>query len=399
VSARPLVGVSWMPHPGFREAVGPLLAAGRLEAVEWTVDMGFGLPVPASAAAVLDAFGRAGRLWAHGVGYSPLGAGRGDVAEAWLDEVRADVGRHRYRGLSEHFGFCAGGPIRSGAPLPVPRTAATLAAGRSRLARLAEAAGVPIGLENLALTFSASEALEHGAFLAELVHGVDGYLHLDLHNLWCQAVNFDLDPEVLLAGYPAERVRVVHVSGGSTVDGIRRDTHDDAVPEEVWGLLQAALPRLPRVEAVFLERIGPSFGAEGAPAQFLADWERLRAVREEAFREGAPPKASREGAPPKASREGAPPEASREGAPPEALPGVPAERGARLGPAPADGSDWAALQRSLLSGLAAGGAESVSALLADGGLDGPARSWLERAEPRMLEVAGRLVRRWWRRDS
>ena len=272
-----------MPQAGFRAAVAPLLSEGALEAVEWTVDMGFGHPIPPSAAAVIAAFGPAGRLWAHGVGYSPMSAGRDDLAEAWLAHLAHDVERHRYRSVSEHFGWCTAGDAISGPPLPVPRTAATLAVAKRRLARLAAVAGVRVGLENLALAFSRSEALEHGDFLREIVEAADGYVHLDLHNLWCQAANFDLSPAELLASYPLDRVHVVHVAGGSWVAGVRRDTHDDRVPEEVWGLLRDTLPQLPNVEVVFVERIGLSFTGPEATTQYADDYARLRSIRDEVY--------------------------------------------------------------------------------------------------------------------
>jgi uncharacterized protein (UPF0276 family) len=270
---RPLVGVSWMTTPGFRAAVEPLLAEGAIEAVEWTVDAGFGRSIPPSAAAVRRAFGDAGRLYGHGVGYSPLSAGRDDVAERWLARLRADDGR--YVRLSEHFGFSTGGDVRFGAPLPVPYRPAFVRVGQERLRRLADAARVPVGLENLALAWSRADALDQGPFVAELLDAVDGYLHLDLHNLWCQVANFDLEPDVLLARWPLDRVRVVHVSGGSWKDGVRRDTHDDRVPEPVWDLLAGVLPRIPGCEAVFVEQIGTAF-ADGAG--FAADVRRARAV-------------------------------------------------------------------------------------------------------------------------
>jgi uncharacterized protein (UPF0276 family) len=264
-----------MPTAGFRRAVEPILH--EVEAVEWTVDAGFGRPIPPSARAVLDAYGAAGRLYGHGLGYSALSAGRGDVGEAWLAALRADVADHRYRHLSEHLGFCTGGPWRFGPPLPMPCTAATVAVGRERLARLREAAGVPVGLENLALAFGAADVLGQGAFVDALLPE-DGFVHLDLHNLWCGAVNFGLDPERVLGTWPLGRVRAVHVSGGTWADGIRRDTHDDRVPAEVWDLLRAAIPVLPACEVVLLERIGSAFASDADQEAFRADWRRLAEV-------------------------------------------------------------------------------------------------------------------------
>lgn len=269
-----LRGVSWMPEPGFRLAVEPVIA--EVEAVEWTLDAGFGRPLPPSTEAVLTAFGAADRLYGHGLGYSPLSAGRPDVARAWLAALRAEVATRRYRRLAEHFGFCTGGPFAAGAPLPMPRTAAVLAAGRDRLLRLRDAAGVPVGLENLALALCGDDALGQGEFVQALLEPVDGYVHLDLHNLWCQSVNFGIRPDRLLASWPLDRVRVVHVSGGAWVDGIRRDTHDGPVPDEVWALLGEALPRLAACEVVLLERIGSAFGTDDDRVAFRADWSRLR---------------------------------------------------------------------------------------------------------------------------
>lgn len=281
---KPQVGVSWAHHPGFRAAVEPLLLEGAIEVVEWTVDAGFDREIAPSAAAVLSAFGEAGRLYGHGIGYSPLSAGRDDVARRWLASLRADG--HRYVRLSEHFGFSTGGDVVSGAPLPVPYDPSFVAIGRDRMRRLADAAGVPVGLENLALAWSRGDALDQGPFLAELLDAVDGYLHLDLHNLWCQIVNFDLDPDELLSRYPLERVRVVHVSGGSWSGGLRRDTHDDRVPGEVWALLQTTLPQLAGCEAVFVERIETSFDLPGASEACAADVRMALAIRDAASSRG-----------------------------------------------------------------------------------------------------------------
>src|SRR5262245_56053470 len=114
--------------------------------------------------------------------------------------------------MSEYFGLVIVFGFVDGAPLPVPATAAALAIGRDRLARLGAAARAPVGVENLALAFGPSDVDAQGPFLEALLAPVDGYLVLDLHNLWCQAVNFARDPRALLATYPLARARVLHVS-------------------------------------------------------------------------------------------------------------------------------------------------------------------------------------------
>jgi len=191
--------------------------------------------------------------------------------------MRGPTPDHDYRHFSEHFGFMTAGDFHRGAPLPLPRRPGTLVLARERFARLAEVVSRPLGLENLALAMSEEDAREHGRFLAEIVSAVpDGFVILDLHNLYCQLHNFGVGWEDLLEGYPLERVREMHVSGGSWGEApsapgraIRRDTHDDAVPERVFELLEEILPRCPAVEAVVFERLGHTLPDRGSRERFL----------------------------------------------------------------------------------------------------------------------------------
>ena len=107
-----------------------------------------------------------------------------------------------------------------------------------------------------------------------------------MHNLWCQLHNFELDADVLLATWPLDRVWRVHVSGGSFVDDIRRDTHDHRVPEEVWALLRAVLPRLPACRALILEQLPSALLTEADQQGYRDDLALLRAARDEVCRVG-----------------------------------------------------------------------------------------------------------------
>jgi hypothetical protein len=86
--------------------------------------------------------------------------------------------------------------------------------------------------------------------------------------------------------YPLEKVREIHISGGSWVEAVghkvRRDTHDDAVPEAVWELLEKTIPRCPHLQFVVFEQIGASLEAETAAARFRDDYERLCRLIQEA---------------------------------------------------------------------------------------------------------------------
>jgi uncharacterized protein (UPF0276 family) len=241
--------------------------------------------VPGWADNLLTAYSDAGALVGHGVSFSPLSAGVDEYQRSWLTLLRQEFCARRYRHLSEHFGFSTTRNFHQSAPLPVPLTPATLTLGQDRLRQLAAAAGVPIGLENLAFAFSVRDVEEQGRFLDRLLAAVAGFVVLDLHNLYCQSMNFHKPLEALLAGYPLKRVRELHVAGGSWSQSesspaspqIRRDTHDQPVPKELFAWLPYVLQRCPDVEVVILERMGGTL-TEADDEAFRRDFRRLREV-------------------------------------------------------------------------------------------------------------------------
>lgn len=285
-SERPLVGLSLMPGDDFRQAAYPLFEAGEVEILEWSFDVGWGpAGVPAWARLLIDAYAESDRLLGHGVTLSPFSGAWQPRHERWLARLAGECRERSYRHVSEHFGFMTAGDFEDGAPLPVPMTPSVLALGRERLLRLADVTGRPVGLENLAFAFGLDDVRGQGELLGRLLDQVDGFLVLDLHNLYCQVANFGQEPERLLESYPLDRVRELHVSGGSwstpSVPGaaaVRRDTHDQAVPEEVFALVDLALARCARVEAVILERLDGTLGDPVEAEQLRRDYRRLAAL-------------------------------------------------------------------------------------------------------------------------
>jgi uncharacterized protein (UPF0276 family) len=266
-----------MLEDDFLRAAYPLFEAGIVEILEWSFDVGWPpTRIPAWADGLLQTYCDNERLLGHGVSYSALTAGADRAQTSWLEQLAEEISKRRYRHISEHFGYSSAGNFHQSAPLPVPLTDSALQLGQDRLRRLAEVARVPVGLENLAFAFSMRDVVEQGRFLDALLAAVDGFVLLDLHNLYCQSVNFHVGLDDLLVGYPLERVRELHVSGGSWSDGrIRRDTHDGEVPAELFAWLPRVLERCPNVEAVVLERLGGTLApADDAP--FRSDFMRLR---------------------------------------------------------------------------------------------------------------------------
>jgi uncharacterized protein len=139
-------------------------------------------------------------------------------------------------------------------PLQFSRAEATRVAARARA--LQAAYGVPLAHENAAYyrTCPGSEMPEE-EFLASMLEQSGTYLHLDLHNLYANAVNhgpsgYSIDR--FLSTIPLERVIAIHMAGGRSLDGLYHDLHDTVVPRPVWDLLDEVLART-RPGAVILE--------------------------------------------------------------------------------------------------------------------------------------------------
>lgn len=295
----PWVGLSLMLDPDFFQAAQPLFEAGEVEVLEWSFDMGWGHPnFPGWAEELLAFYSDRHRLIGHGVSFSLLSAAWSDRQTTWLRCLQEELDCYHYRHLSEHFGWMSAGHFSRSAPFPLLLTTETLEMGRDRLHRLAEQVQVPLGLENLAFAFGWQDVEEQGQFLEQLLAPIDGFLVLDLHNLYCQMHNFGQSAAELLHRYPLHRVRELHISGGSWSRSsrsteqpeqpqIRRDTHDQAVPTEVFELLAIALQRIPTVEAVIFERMGGTLGDPVEIDQFRSDFAQMQKIVRDATRKPA----------------------------------------------------------------------------------------------------------------
>lgn len=266
-----------MTSPDWIAAALPLLAAGEVEALEWTWDAGGALPDWARE--LIATFAGAGALYGHSVSYSPMTLGARAEDERALHRAKSDPMIPRCEHTTEHVGMAYCDGFRELAPLPMPMSRTLIARTRDRLAALSEATQKPVGIENLALALSLDDVKQQGELVDRLLDGEGGPLLLDLHNLYCQAVNFDFDPGVLLASYPLERVREVHVAGGKMFRAPnrmwRRDTHDEPVPSALWPLLTEALARCPNAEVVVLERMHDTLTN---PSELARDFEVLKAT-------------------------------------------------------------------------------------------------------------------------
>jgi len=267
----------------------PLLEESRIDALEWSFDALYREEkIPDWFRDLLDAFGNERRLIGHGIFFS-LFSGRWLAGqEEWLQQLRQMCRDFHFDHITEHFGFMTGKDFHHGAPLGIPYTSATLNIGRDRLKRIYDVCGCPVGLENLAFSTSAEEVKIHGAFLEQLLEPVNGFIILDLHNLYCQLHNFGIPFEELIDLYPLHRVREIHISGGSWDDStaspgrtVRRDTHDNAVPQEVFRLLENAIGRCPHLKFVVLEQLGVGLQTAAARETFYNDFLKMQSIVQE----------------------------------------------------------------------------------------------------------------------
>lgn len=264
----------------------PLFASEKVQAIEWSFDALFKVQnIPDWFVELLRAFSQENRLIGHGVFFSLFSGKWAAEQEQWLAHLKKVSTEFRFDHITEHFGFMTGADFHKGAPIGIPFTASTLVIGRDRLKRIANACQCPVGLENLAFSYSLDEVKKHGDFLDQLMEPVNGFIILDVHNLYCQIHNFDLEFDSIINLYPLDRVREIHVSGGSWDDSgilpgkkIRRDTHDDAVLTEVFQLLERAMPKCPNLKYVVMEQLGTGLNTDNSRQLFQQDFYTLEAL-------------------------------------------------------------------------------------------------------------------------
>ena len=111
---------------------------------------------------------------------------------------------------------------------------------------------------------------------------VNGYLLLDLHNVYCQSVNFGVPMMDMVKTYPLDLVEEIHLSGGSWSEHagskVRRDTHDGRLPQEIVDILPTVIALCPKLKFVLFEKLPGSFESDADAAGFREDYLRMKAA-------------------------------------------------------------------------------------------------------------------------
>jgi uncharacterized protein (UPF0276 family) len=103
-----------------------------------------------------------------------------------------------------------------------------------------------VGFENSVFYGHFGDPLDEPHFVARCLEAQRTHLLLDLHNVTRPPLNAGFEPWRYVERLPLERVIEIHVSGGNESDPrwlpsrrvLRLDSHDNAVPEEVWRLAE-----------------------------------------------------------------------------------------------------------------------------------------------------------------
>ena len=261
----------------------PLFESEKVAAIEWSFDTLYKVAdIPTWFVELLQTFSKEKRLIGHGIYFSLFSGAWTKEQQNWLEHLSKVSRAFHFDHITEHFGFMTGENFHQGAPISIPFTTSTLSIGQDRLKRIYNACYCPVGIENLAFSYSIDEVKRHGDFLSKLVAPVNGFIILDLHNLYCQSKNFDIPVDEMLELYPLDLVREIHISGGSWEDSvvkpgfrIRRDTHDEAVPAEVFELLRMIMPRCSRLKYVVLEQLSMGLETQNKQERFRLDFEQM----------------------------------------------------------------------------------------------------------------------------
>ena len=188
----------------------------------------------------------------HGLDLS-LGSAEGIDAD-YLESMAGLIARLDPPWWSEHIAYTRAGGVSIGHLAPLPWTHEAVDVVARNVDKVRHHIDVPLILENITATvvLPGTEMDEVGFLTAVLDRTGCGFL-CDVTNLYTNAINLGLDLEEMLDRWPWDRVVQLHFAGGHWHDGSLVDSHAQATPPEVWGVLEVAVERA-QVRGIILER-------------------------------------------------------------------------------------------------------------------------------------------------
>jgi uncharacterized protein (UPF0276 family) len=178
----------------------------------------------------------------HGVSLSIGGVDPLD--ERYLRTLRALADRFEPAWVSDHLCWTSRDAHHLHDLLPLPWTEELLLHLAPRIARVQDALGRRLVLENVSTYLAFEGEMAEWEFLAELVRRTDCDLLLDVNNVYVSARNHGFDPRRYVDAMPADHVAQIHLAGHTDHGTHLLDTHDAHVADAVWDLYRHTIARL-----------------------------------------------------------------------------------------------------------------------------------------------------------
>lgn len=160
------------------------------------------------------------------------------------------------RFFSDHLSYCHdGGHLYD--LLPLPFTEEMVHHTAARVKQVQDMLGCRIAVENTSYYLHSPLAeMNEVEFLNAIADEADCGIHLDVNNIYVNAVNHGLlQPADFLAQVNKSRVCYLHIAGhDQEAENLLIDTHGAPVCGDVWNLLADTYAALPQIPPTLLER-------------------------------------------------------------------------------------------------------------------------------------------------
>lgn len=196
-------------------------------------------------------------LVAHYIGFSLGTAGYFDTG--YLENVVRLQERYGFRWNSDHLSYTKVHDdevpeFNTCMAIPVPFDAEVLDLLSEKIRTIRAAVNTPFLIENnVYFVEIKDEDYTEGPFLKKLSEQSGCGLLLDLHNVHVNATNFGFDRKAFLDSLDLSTVQEIHIAGGNEIAGFYMDSHSGPCADEVWELLDYAVPRCANLRGVTYE--------------------------------------------------------------------------------------------------------------------------------------------------
>lgn len=160
--------------------------------------------------------------------------------EVFIYEVKDFLDAHHIKCYSEHLSYCSDeGHLYDLMPIPFTEEAVHYVA--DRIKRVQEILERRIAMENVSYYAAPNQEMSEIDFVNAVITEADCDLHIDINNIYVNAINHQYNAEKFLKALPGHRIVYAHIAGHYVeAEDLRIDTHGDDVCDPVWDLLGVA---------------------------------------------------------------------------------------------------------------------------------------------------------------